>query len=228
VSIDQNISVVMISMNEESAIEKVLDDINLYAPNSEIILVDSSTDKTPIIASKYANVKIIRQYPPEGYGPAITLGFLSATRPIIVTMDCDSTYPANQILNMAYFIHNDNYDLVDGSRLQVRPINMPLLNYFANLFFARIASLFFMRNIKDLHSGMRAYKRTSLLNMGWDTKGRGHALPVELLLRMIRRNFLVKIYYIDYHQRLGDSKMNPLPSAYWTAIRILRTRFTNG
>jgi glycosyltransferase involved in cell wall biosynthesis len=226
-SIGSSISVVMISMNEERAITSVINGINSNVPNAEIILVDSSSDKTPELASNFSNVKVFRQLPPMGYGPAMTLGFRSATREVIVTMDCDNTYPADQILVMGRLVKKDGYDVVDGSRLQARPKNMPLINYLANLGFARIASVFFMRNLKDLHSGMRAYNRHALLSMGWDTNGRGHALPVELLLKPLRIGLKVKIHFIGYYQRIGESKMNPLPSAYWTMVRIFRARFAS-
>ena len=41
-------------------------------------------------------MKLIRQFPPIGYGPAMTLALRSASNPIIVTLDCDNTY---QIIN---------------------------------------------------------------------------------------------------------------------------------
>ena len=30
---------------------------------------------------------------------------------------------------------------------------------------------------------------------------------------------------IDYKERIGDSKLEPLKAAYWTVIRIMRARF---
>ena len=46
----KDVSIVMISMNEEDAIKNVLQDISKDAPGAEIVLVDSSKDKTPQIA----------------------------------------------------------------------------------------------------------------------------------------------------------------------------------
>ncbi len=218
----EDVSVVMISMDEEGAIKKVLSDINENAPGAEIILVDSSIDLTPDIAKKYDNVKLIRQFPPIGYGPAMTLALRSASRPIIVTLDCDNTYPACMIPMLVTNIRN-GYDIVDGSRLFSKPKNMPLINYMANIFFARIASLLFMVNLKDLHSGMRAYSKSMLLKLSWNEKG--EALPVELLLKPIKNKVKFKIIYIDYFLRTGKSKMKPLESAYWTLKRIIKARF---
>lgn len=211
-------------MDEGRAIKKVLSDIIKYAPGAEIILVDSSSDSTPKIAKEFSNVKLIRQFPPIGYGPAMTLALRSASKPIIITLDCDNTYPANRIIDLVNKI-NEGYDLVDASRLERKPLNMPWLNYLANIFFARLASLLFLRNIKDLHSGMRAYKSSLLSSLTW--KENGAALPVELLLKPIKLNYKVAILYIDYHLRIGESKMKPLSTSYWTAIRILKVWLHN-
>ena len=217
-----DLSVVMITMNEELAIKSVLIDIEKFVPGCEILIVDSSTDKTPEIAKKFKGVRVIRQFPPIGYNPAMGLALRSAANPIIVTLDCDNTYPAVMIPKFYEEITN-GYEIVDGSRLKSRPKNMPILNYFANLFFARIASLLFLKNIKDLHSGMRAYSKNLISQLSWNEKA--HALPVELLLNSIKQRARLKIIYIDYHLRLGESKMNPISSAYWTMRHIISAKF---
>jgi len=221
--LDEKITIVMISMNEEKAIKHVLEDIIDNAPNAEIILVDSSTDQTANIASNFKNVRIIRQFPPIGYGPAMTLALRSASRDYIVTLDCDSTYPCNTILPMVELLDSNKLDIVDGSRLKTKPKNMPFVNYIGNIFFGFIASLLFLRLFLDLHSGMRVYRKTTLDEFTWREKE--PALPVELLLMMQKRKKKIGIYFIDYNERKGNSKMQPLLTAYWTLLRILEVRF---
>lgn len=209
-------------MNEEKAIRQVVEDIKKNAPGSEILIVDSSKDKTPEIAASMG-VKVIRQFPPKGYGPAMDMALRSATGDVIVTLDCDNTYPANKITWLADFVLKQGYDLVDGSRLKTKPEAMPWINYFANKFFAYLASLLFFRPISDLHSGMRAYKKILIHSLKYNAKGA--ALPVELLLRPIKGGFKVKLVYIDYFERVGTSTMRPFESAWWTLKRILSSRF---
>ena len=62
---------------------------------------------------------------------------------------------------------------------------LPWINYLANWGFALFASLLFARRITDLHSGMRAYRKTLVDEVQCDPQGA--ALPVELLLRPIRQ-----------------------------------------
>ena len=224
--LDQEISIVMISMNEEKAIKSVISGIQKYTPNAEILIIDSSSDKTAEIAEEFLNVKVIKQFPPIGYGPAMSLALRSATRKYIVTLDCDNTYPPEAILHMVEMMKNNSLDLVDGSRLRSKPKNMPWINYFGNVFFGLIASILFFRIFLDLHSGMRVYLKDSLEKFSWREKE--PALPVELLLMMQKKNKNIGIYYIDYFERKGESKMSPLPTMYWTMYRILSVRFNRG
>jgi len=216
------ITVAMITMNEEKAIETVVQDIRNFVPDAEILIVDSSKDRTAEIAESLG-VKVIKQFPPRGYGPAMDMALRSGSGEVIITMDCDNTYPASDIPRFASMVLEEGYDLVDGSRLKTKPKAMPWINYLANAGFAMIASVLFLRWLTDLHSGMRAYRKTLIDNLKYEAKGA--ALPVELLLRPIRMKYKVKTVFIDYFERVGVSTMRPLESAYWTIKRILAVRF---
>ena len=148
----------MITLNEELSVKKVINDIYNLDNRIEIVIVDSSSDCTAEIA-KSMGVKVYKQIPPQGYGPAMDMAFKATTRDLIITLDCDDTYPVNEIDNFSKKIFDEQYDVIDGNRLQKKPKNMPIINYLANYFFALIASMLFMIRIKDLHSGMRAYKK---------------------------------------------------------------------
>ena len=148
----------------------------------------------------------------------------SASGSVVVTVDCDDTYPAERIPDFTRLVLEEGYDLVDGSRLKSKPKAMPWINYLANVGFAVLASLLFLRRLTDLHSGMRAYRKSMIDELRYDAKGA--ALPVELLLRPIRMGKRCKVVFIDYRQRIGVSTMTPLQSAWWTLKRILRARFS--
>tara|TARA_A100001035_G_C27715584_1_gene469327 strand:+ start:304 stop:984 length:681 start_codon:yes stop_codon:yes gene_type:complete len=220
--IGKQISVVMITLNEEQSIQKVVNDIWSESKDIEIIIVDSSLDKTAEIAQNLG-VKVIKQFPPKGYSPAMDLALKSASRKVIITLDCDDTYPTNMILPFANKILNDNYDMVDGDRLSKKPKNMPLINFLANKFFAIIASIMFFVKLNDLHSGMRAYRKEIIEKLPYLPIS--VSLPVELILWPIRLNMKLFIQPIEYRERIGNSKLEPIKAAWWTIIRILRARF---
>jgi hypothetical protein len=95
---------------------------------------------------------------------------------------------------------------------------MPWLNYLANYGFALLASVAFFRRVTDLHSGMRAYRKSLIDELSYNTTGA--ALPVELLLRPVKMGKRIKFVFIDYRLRIGDSTLNPFHSAWWTVKRI--------
>ncbi len=218
-----NLTVAMISRNEEGAIAKVMADIRAATPEAEVLLVDSSSDRTAEIAESLG-ARVIKQIPPRGYNAAMDLALRSAKGKVVVTMDCDDTYPAERIPELARLVLEEGYDLVDASRLEGRPDNMPLVNYAANFGFALGASVVFGKRLTDLHSGMRAYRKSMIDELTFDVAGT--ALPVELLLRPIRKGYRYKGVFIDYRERIGDSKLQALSSAWWTLRRIVSNRMT--
>ena len=218
-----NLTVAMITRNEEKAIAKVLGDIRRAVPDAEVLVVDSSSDRTAEVAAELG-ARVIKQFPPKGYGPAMDTALRSAAGRVVVTLDCDDTYPAEEIPTLARLVLEDGYDIVDGSRLRSKPKAMPWINYLANWGFAFLASLLFFRRVTDLHSGMRAYRKELIDEMQY--RPTGAALPVELLLRPVKLGKRLKVVFIDYKERIGQTTMRPLQSAWWTLRRILAVRFS--
>jgi len=213
-----SVSVSMITMNEEGAIGKVIADIRAAVPDAEILVVDSSKDRTPEIAESLG-ARVVRQFPPRGYGPAMTQALRDARGDVVVTLDCDDTYPTWRIPEFVAAI-DAGADLVDGNRVWRRPPAMPLSNFVANRLFGVVARVALGSKAMDLHSGMRAYRRTMLEALRWDPDGA--ALPVELVLLPERLGYRVVHVPIEYDERIGKTTLNPLDSTLWTFKRIWR------
>lgn len=199
-----NVSVVMGSRNEEDAIEKVIKDIQkATGGQAEIVVVDGSTDRTPQIAESLG-ASVIRQIP-QGYGVALKKALLSASGEIIITLDCDDTYPAEQIPQFVELIC-EGYDVVSGSRMGKSTKNMKPLNRVGNLFFAKITSLLYSITVTDVTTGMRAYRREVVQRINWmENVG----LSAELLIRPALRGYKIIEIPIDYRLRVGETKLNP-------------------
>jgi glycosyltransferase involved in cell wall biosynthesis len=213
-----SISVVMISRNEEAAVAAVLESIRAAVPEAEVVLVDSSTDRTADVAEA-AGARVIRQLPPRGYGPAMGAALRAAQNDVVVTLDCDGTYPAEVIPDLVELIES-GWDLVNASRLWSRPRSMPYPNYLANALFARTARVLHGLAVTDVHSGMRAYRRTKLATLDFDPQGA--ALPVELLVLAARRGWRIAEVPIRYDERMGATTLNRFDSTVWTFRRLLR------
>ena len=111
----EDLSVVMGTYNEEAAIATVLEDIERVTDGqAEVVCVDGSDDRTPEIAREHG-ARVIEQEP-QGYGVAVREAILTPDRPIVVTTDCDDTYPMEQLPEFLEAI-NEGYDVVSGDRL---------------------------------------------------------------------------------------------------------------
>jgi glycosyltransferase involved in cell wall biosynthesis len=215
------ISVAMITMNEEQAVARVMDDIHdaLRDRDHEIVVVDSSSDATPSIAAS-VGARVIRQFPPQGYGRAMGRVLHESHGDVIVTLDCDGTYPASEIPRLADMVLSGQCDLVNASRLERRPESMPLANYLANWIFAVTGWLLVGVKSTDLHSGMRAYSRRVIQEVDFDPNG--PALPVDLLLKPAIQGFRVREVFIPYGERIGVTTLQRWSSTVWTFRRIFR------
>jgi glycosyltransferase involved in cell wall biosynthesis len=221
----QTISVAMITMNEAGAVARVIEDIReaLGERRHEIVIVDSSRDDTPTIAASYG-ARVIRQFPPQGYGRAMARVLKESVGDVVVTLDCDGTYPASEIPVLAEMVLSDQYDLVNASRLEHRPASMPLANYLGNWLFAFTAWLLVGVKSTDLHSGMRAYSHRVIREVEVDPNG--PALPVELLLKPALQGFRVREVFIPYGERIGETTLQRWSSTLWTFRRIFRLAFS--
>jgi glycosyltransferase involved in cell wall biosynthesis len=217
----QLISVAMITMNEEKAVARVIEDIcdALHGREYEIVIVDSSRDATPNIAAGQG-ARVIRQFPPKGYGRAMGRVLQESRGDVIVTLDCDGTYPASEIPLLADMVLSGQCDLVNASRLERRPETMPFANYVANRLFAIAGWLLVGVKSTDLHSGMRAYSHRLIHEVDFDPNG--PALPVDLLLKPALQGFRVREVFIPYGERIGETTLERWSSTVWTFRRILR------
>jgi hypothetical protein len=134
-------------------------------------------------------------------------------------MDCDGTYPADAIPALVRLVEH-GWDLVNASRLCTRPDAMPLPNYLANFTFAKVTWAVHGLPVTDVHSGMRAYRRSTLADLDFDPEG--PALPVELLILAARRGWRVAEVPIPYFERVGATTLNRFSSTVWTFRRIFR------
>ena len=212
----EDVSVVMGAYNEEAAIGQVLEDIQRVTDGrAEVVVVDSSTDRTPEIAREYG-ARVVEQEP-QGYGVAVREALLSATRPVVVTTDCDDTYPMEALPRFLELI-NEGYDVVSGDRLYHGARTMPGLNRLGNHAFALLASLLLGERVHDTTTGMRAYRREVVREIRW-TENTG--LSAELLIRPLARGYRVREEPIEYGERAGETTLDPLHGGLAIAKSIL-------
>jgi glycosyltransferase involved in cell wall biosynthesis len=204
-----DLSVVMGTYNEEAAIGTVLSDIDRVTDGrAEVVCVDGSSDRTPEIAREHGATVIEQR--PQGYGVAVEAALRAASRPVVVTTDCDDTYPMDALPEFLDAV-NDGYDVVSGDRLYWGAEAMPGFNRLGNVGFALLASALLGERVHDTTTGMRAYRREVIEDIEW-TENTG--LSAELLIRPLARGYRVQERPIEYAERAGETKLDPLSGGY--------------
>jgi glycosyltransferase involved in cell wall biosynthesis len=212
-----DVAVVMGTYNEEAAIGGVLADIDRVTDGrAEVVCVDGSSDRTPDIARRMG-ARVVEQEP-QGYGVAVREAVLTPDRPVVVTTDCDDTYPMERLPDFLDRI-NEGDDVVSGDRITPGAETMPALNRLGNRTFAALASLLLGHRLHDVTTGMRAYRRDLLHRIEW-TENTG--LSAELLMRPVARGYSVTELPIGYDERAGETKLDPLRGGSAIAKSILR------
>ena len=217
------ISIVLPCLNEEKAIGLCLDKIkevvrenNLEA---EIIVVDNgSTDRSCNIVRE-KQVKLVEEKE-KGYGSAYLRGFGEAQGKYIFMADSDGTYDFNEIPTFISHLRQ-GYDFVIGDRFKgkMEKDAMPWFHrYIGNPVLSGVLRVFFNTKIRDVHCGMRAFKRDLLEQLNLRTTGMEFAS--EMILKAIRNNLKIKEVPIDYHEREGESKLKSLVDG-WRHLRFM-------
>jgi len=215
-----DLAVVMGTYNEEDAIATVLEDIESVTDGrAEVVCVDGSSDRTPEIAREHGATVIEQE--PQGYGVAVRAAVLAPDRPVVVTTDCDDTYPMERLPDFLEEI-NDGADVVSGDRLYYGADEMPGLNKLGNELFALLASVAMGKRVHDTTTGMRAYRRDLLQRIRW-TENTG--LSAELLMRPLMRGYDVRERPIEYDERKGETKLDPFEGGAAIAKSILKVAF---
>ena len=113
------VSIIIPAYNEEKHIGKLLDSImkmDYPQKNLEIIVIDDgSTDRTPVIVSRYP-VKVIKG-PHRGVGVARNIGWRSANHDIILFLDSDLVVSKNFLKEMIKAFKKENVAAADCTTL---------------------------------------------------------------------------------------------------------------
>lgn len=215
------ISIILPCRNEAEALGFCLDQIKKVIKenrlNAEIIVSDSSTDKSPEIARSERATLI--KHDKLGYGIAYLEAFKIARGEYIFMADADGTYEFSEIPRFIKFLR-DGYDFVIGNRFggKMEKGAMPFFHKLGNPLLSGILRLFFSAKITDSHCGMRAIKKTALSRLNLQTTGMEFAS--EMVIKSLREGLRIKELPINYKKRMGKSKLKPMADS-WKHMRFM-------
>jgi len=216
------VSVIMPSFNEEKTIGNCIRKINeIFEKNGitgEIIVSDSSTDRTAEIAESLGAIVI---HPVNrGYGYAYLEAFHHVKAEYIVMMDSDGTYDPIAIPDMIELLKAGT-DLVIGSRFKGRIEDgamTPLHRYIGNPLLTGVLNIVFHTRFSDAHSGFRAIHRDALEKLQLKTDGMEFAS--EMLIMASIKDLKIAEVPISYFPRVTPSNLHTFADG-WRHLRFI-------
>lgn len=209
----KGVSVIIPAFNEAMGIDAVLKSLvtvlSSWREPSEVIVVDDgSSDETAKIAKTSEGVKVIRHNANRGYGAALKSGIRKSIYPMICILDADGTYPVERISDLLNEAANSRFDMVVGWR-RGSGAAVPILRRPPKWFIRRLARVVVGYRIPDLNSGLRVFNRSTVLRF-FNLLPDGFSFTTTLTLCMLTNGFLVGYVPIEYHLRIGKSKIRPI------------------
>jgi glycosyltransferase involved in cell wall biosynthesis len=209
---DPEVTILVPALNEEIAIGRFVDwcrqGIAASGARVEILIVDSSTDRTAEIAQ--AGGARVLKVPRRGLGRAYIDAIPFIRGRFVIMGDADCTYDFREIRPFVEAFRA-GAEFVMGSRFKgsIAPGAMPPLHrYFGTPVTTFILNLMFNSRFSDIHCGMRGISRDALARM--DLRSQGWEYASEMVLKSVHmglRTTEVPIHFLkDPEGRLSHMK----------------------
>jgi len=217
------ISLVMPTLNEEEGIRECIQRAKTafreLGVQAEIIVSDSSTDRTPDIAREEGAIVVTPDG--KGYGYAYQYAFDRARADVIAMGDADTTYDFEELPKLYDLVANGDADMAMGSRLEgeIKPGAMPTLHqYVGNPLLTKFLNLFYDAGVSDAHSGMRVFTRDAWETMECETTGMEFAS--EMIMQAGAAGLKIEELPIVYHEREGEETLDSFRDG-WRHVRFM-------
>ena len=215
------ISVVIPCFNEEHGLKHVIDGMPDYV--DEIVVVDNnSTDATARIAQERGAKVIFEKR--KGYGRAYQAGLPAATGDIIATVDGDGTYPSDAIAPIVDLLIDQRFDFISASRFPLRnPSAMRFRNQLGNKILTYVFRVLYVFWIADSQSGMWVFRQACLgaIRPLHPSMAFSEEIKIEALQA---RQLRFGEYRIDYHERIGETKLFTWRDGWSNLVFLFRRR----
>lgn len=205
----QPVSIIIPAFNEQESVgvqvKKVRQVLNECGIEHEIIVVDDGSQDNTAEMAIQMSARLLQHSENRGYGASLKTGILAASYQVIVIIDADNTYPADQIPNLLAKL--DNADMVVGARVGTT-VQIPWIRQPAKWFLRFLATLIAEQPIPDLNSGMRAFRKETIQQY-FPILSNRFSFTTTSTLSYLADNYHVVYHPINYFQRTGKSKIVP-------------------
>jgi len=222
------VTVLAPAYNEVSVIERfVRDVVDRLGDDAELIVVDDgSVDGTGHILDRLSEqlprLRVVTHPTNQGMGAALATGFRAAEGRVIVTLDADLSHPLDLVDELVR--RTEEADAVFASRFVPGGgmDGVPRLRVAVSLVGNRLLRVLFRAPVRDLTTGMRAYRADAVRPLR--LAGRGFETQLELTVRLLAAGKVIDEVPLRLGTRAaGRSKMSyvALVRPYGRALRLL-------
>jgi glycosyltransferase involved in cell wall biosynthesis len=203
------VSVIMPAYNEEGGvaeqIQRVRQTLDASGFAHEIIVVDDGSQDATAQEAMRAGARLLRHTENRGYGASLKDGILAAQHEVIVIIDADGTYPADQIPVMVEKL--EKADMVVGARTGEN-VHVPLIRQPAKVMLTWLAARIAEQPIPDLNSGLRAFRR-ECARQYFAVLSNRFSFTTTVTLAYLADDYRLVYHPINYYARVGKSKIVP-------------------
>lgn len=225
------LSIVIPTLNEAEGIGKTIhaipvSQLNKLGFETEILVVDGNSTDGTIELARNSGAKVIIENQ-KGYGRAYKTGFEKANGEIIVTLDADGTYPAEDIPALLGEMKEKNYDFITTNRFaKMEKDAMSSRNKLGNLVLSFTTKTLYGASFQDSQSGMWVFRKFVWNKIKDKVKSDGMAFSQELKIEAYRTHgFKCCEIGITYRKREGEVKLNAYRDGIGNLTHLFRKKF---
>lgn len=218
-----DVSVVLPIYNEKGHLRAEIDRIRAALAASrysfELIVVDDgSNDGSEAELSGIDGITLITHRRNQGSGAARRTGTTAARGRVVVWTDVDMTYPNDLIPELVDAM--EGVDHVVGWR-QTEEGTHKLLRTPAKWVIRKLASFLSETDIKDLNSGLRAFRRDVAMQYVHELP-KGFSCVTTLTMSFLGNGYSIGFFPIQYFPRAGRSKFHWLRDTRRYILQVIR------
>lgn len=214
------LSIVIPAYNEEpgvaTTVRRIRSTLSKLPMRFEIIVVDDGSTDGTSTAAKQAGAMVLSLAENRGYGSALKRGIAAGQSDYVVIIDADGTYPPERLVPMIELARTA--DMVVGDRGAAMR-NVPLIRRPAKWILNVLANYLARREIPDVNSGMRVFRRASLEKF-IPLLPDGFSFTTTITLAMLCTKLHVVYFPIQYAKRTGSSKIRAVHFAAFIVLLL--------